>query len=61
MNRVNPAYIARTLGHANTAMLFKHYAKWIEGADSGNEARKLNLVFGQKMAQKIQTPIKSKT
>lgn len=53
MNGVNPAYIARQLGHANTAMLFKHYAKWIEGADSGLEARKLNLVFGPKLAHKI--------
>jgi len=51
MAGVNPAYIARQLGHANTAMLFKHYAKWIEGADSGLEARKLNLVFGPKLAQ----------
>jgi integrase len=53
MAGVNPAYIARQLGHANTAMLFKHYAKWIEGADSGLEARKLNLVFGPKLAQTI--------
>jgi integrase len=45
MAGINPAYIARQLGHANTAMLFKHYAKWIEGADSGKEAGKLNAVF----------------
>ena len=48
MAGVNPAYIARQLGHANTAMLFKHYAKWIEGADSGIEAGKLNAAFGAK-------------
>jgi len=48
MAGVNRAYIARQLGHANTAMLFKHYAKWIEGADSGIEAGKLNAVFGVK-------------
>jgi len=51
MAGVNPAYIARQPGHANTAMLFKHYSKWIEGADSGLEARKLNHVFGPKLAQ----------
>jgi integrase len=43
---VNPACIARQLGRANTTMLFKHYAKWIEGADSGLEAGKFNRAFG---------------
>jgi integrase len=46
MGGLNPAYIARQLGHATTAMLFKHYAKWIEGANAGLEASKLNRVFG---------------
>lgn len=39
MAGVNPAYIARQLGHANTAMLFKHYSKWIDGADAGARSR----------------------
>jgi integrase len=52
MAGVNPAYIAGQLGHANTAMLFKHYAKWIEGADSGREAARLNGVFGLQMVVK---------
>ena len=52
MNGVNPAYIARKLGHANTAMLFKHYAKWIYGADSGLGAGKMNTAFGPKMVPK---------
>ena len=51
MAGVNPSYIARQLGHANTAMLFKHYAKWIDGADSGLEAAKMNGVFGRELAQ----------
>jgi integrase len=45
MSSINPAYIARQLGHTTPAMLFKHYAKWIVGADSGAEAKKLNNVF----------------
>lgn len=53
MAGVNPAYIARQLGHANTAMLFKHYSKWIDGADAGREKSKLNGVFGPKLDQKV--------
>jgi integrase len=45
MGGVNPAYIARQLGHANTGMLFKRYAKWIDGADRGREARKLAAIY----------------
>lgn len=45
MGGVNPAYIARQLGHTTTAMLFKHYAKWIDGADKGREARKMGSLF----------------
>ena len=45
MGGVNPAYIARQLGHTTTAMLFKHYAKWIDGADKGREAAKLGALF----------------
>lgn len=48
MAGINPAYISTQLGHADTAMLFKHYAKWIKGADSGIEAGKLNAVFQAK-------------
>jgi len=41
----NPAYIARQLGHATTAMVFQKYSGWIDGGDNGHEARKLNAVF----------------
>lgn len=47
MAGVNPAYIARQLGHQNAAMLFKHYSKWIDGADHGREAEKLNALYNQ--------------
>lgn len=50
MGSINPAYIARQLGHASTAMLFKHYAKWIEQADGGQQAGRLNAVFGPQLA-----------
>ncbi|WP_413061352.1 tyrosine-type recombinase/integrase [Sphingomonas carotinifaciens] len=45
MAGVNPAYIARQLGHKNPTMLFKHYGKWIDGADGGAEAAKLNALY----------------
>lgn len=50
MSGVNPAYVARQLGHKDTSMLFKHYAKWIDRADKGVEAEKLNAAFGGKSA-----------
>lgn len=40
-----PGYVARQLGHANTGMLFKVYAKWIDGADNERERAKLDAVF----------------
>ena len=46
MAGVNTAYIATQLGHADTTMLFKHYAKWIRGADSGAEAARSRAAFG---------------
>jgi integrase len=46
MGGVNPAYIARQLGHKNTKMLYETYAKWIDGADRGRELAKLEDVHG---------------
>jgi integrase len=45
MGGINPAYIARQLGHTNAQMLFKVYAKWIDGADKGAEAAKARAVL----------------
>lgn len=45
MAGVNPAYIAKQLGHANLGMLLKHYGRWIDGADKGREAAKMNEAF----------------
>lgn len=32
-------------GHKDTTMLLKHYVRWIDGADKGAEAAKLNAAF----------------
>ncbi|MEW5965861.1 MAG: tyrosine-type recombinase/integrase [Pseudomonadota bacterium] len=45
MGGVNPAYIARQLGHANTKMLFDKYARWIDGADKGTERRAMEAAM----------------
>ena len=41
---VNSAFVARQFCHKNPTMLVKHYGKWIDGADSGAEAAKLNAL-----------------
>lgn len=42
---VNPAYISRQMGHKSAQMLFKVYAKWIDGADRGREKAKLEALL----------------
>ncbi len=49
MGGANPAYLAQQLGHANTGMLFKHYAKWLDGADKGRERGLMNGAFGHEL------------
>ncbi len=48
MAGVNPAYIARQMGHKNAKMLFTVYAKWIDGADRGREKAKMEERLGEK-------------
>lgn len=57
MAGVNPAYIARQLGHANTKMLFEKYARWIDGADKGQEKLNLERALGgaEKTKDELQT------
>ena len=45
MGGVNPVWISKQLGHANTGMLFKVYGTWIARADKGTEAAKANAVL----------------
>lgn len=47
---VNPAYIARQMGHKNAKMLFSVYAKWIDGADRGREKAKLEAALRNEKA-----------
>ena len=47
---VNPAYIARQMGHKNAKMLFTVYAKWIDEADRGRERSKMEAVLGNEKA-----------
>ncbi|MGE8318884.1 MAG: hypothetical protein ACN6O3_09040 [Comamonas sp.] len=44
---VNPAYIARPMGHNSARMLFTVCAKWIDGADCGREKAKLKAVLSK--------------
>lgn len=60
MGGINPAYISKQLGHANTAMLFRHYSKWIDGADKGAEARKLDALFVQNLSTAIAKPAETR-
>jgi len=46
MAGANPAYISRQMGHKNPQMLFKVYARWIDGADRGREHRKVEAALG---------------
>ncbi|WP_454760656.1 tyrosine-type recombinase/integrase [Caulobacter segnis] len=50
MGGINPAYIAKQLGHATTAMVHKVYAKWIARADKGVEAARANAVIGAQLS-----------
>lgn len=45
MAGLKPAYIARQLGHASTAMLFSVYGKWIDGADKDTERQALEAAL----------------
>jgi integrase len=53
MAGANPSWVARQLGHVNPQMLFKVYAKWIDGADKSRERDKVNAVLGHKRATEI--------
>jgi integrase len=51
MGGVNPAYIARQLGHSNAGTLFKHYARWIEDSERRKEVLKMNALFAPSATQ----------
>lgn len=45
---MNPAYVARQMGHSDTRMFFEVYSKWIEGQASEREISKLDALFAKK-------------
>lgn len=47
MAGANPAYIARQLGHSTAQMVFTVYARWLDGADQGREAAKIEAALSQ--------------
>lgn len=55
---VNPSYIARQMGHKSANMLFKTYAKWIDGADRGREKAKMEAMLsgGQESGKPVKVP-----
>lgn len=46
MAGANPVWVARQAGNS-PRVIFKHYAKWIEGADRSREAQKVEDFLGQ--------------
>ncbi len=44
---VNPAYVARQMGHVDTRMFFAVYSKWINGSANDREIAKLDAMFGK--------------
>jgi integrase len=56
MAGVNPSWVARQMGHVNPQMLFKVYARWIDGADKSRERDKLNAVWGHTRATERRWP-----
>lgn len=51
MAGVNPAYIARQMGHTNSKMLFEKYSRWIDGADKGVQRAALEIALGGNTSQ----------
>lgn len=47
MNGLNPAYIAKQLGHTTMKMLLERYARWIPGADGGREKAKIDAAISR--------------
>jgi integrase len=53
MGGVNPAYIARQMGHSNAKILFTVYAKWIDAADRGREKAKMEAVMSNEFVPNL--------
>jgi integrase len=53
MAGVNPAYVAKQLGHTNAKLLFETYSKWIDGADKHQERDRMEAAFGAIYSQNL--------
>jgi integrase len=45
---MNPAYVARQMGHVDTRMFFEVYSKWINGQANEREIAKLDALFAKR-------------
>jgi integrase len=45
MAGANPMWVSKQLGHTSMTTMWKHYARWIQGADHGRERGKLDAAF----------------
>jgi hypothetical protein len=48
MQGANPAWLARQLGHSTTEMVFRVYARWIDGADKSSERARLDAALANR-------------
>lgn len=58
MAGVNPAYVAKQMGHRDTKMFFGTYTKWINGADNG--VQKAAMARAMSRGISLQSPQDSK-
>jgi integrase len=47
MGGVKPSYISKQMGYVSPAMLFKHYARWIDAAGGGREGDEMNGPYSE--------------
>lgn len=55
MGGINIGYLSKQMGHANISTTLTKYARWIEGADKGSEAAKLDAILSRKSPRKTGT------
>lgn len=55
MGGINIAYLSKQLGHATITTTLTKYARWIDGADKGVEAGKMDAILSRKSPRKTGT------
>lgn len=51
---MNPAYVARQMGHTDTRMFFEVYSKWIDGQANEREISKLDALFSNQRSASVE-------